>query len=724
MKSANKNNSLESLVSSNKHKQLQIWGKLVVKRVLLCLGIAVISFAVKAQQQSAKIAVLARPLKDSIMLRWGPSNPQAWSVLNKTGYQIRRFTVVRDGKLLAKPAQVLLTPQPIKPWPLPAWQKKVEADDKYFSIAAQALYGESFEVSEAEEKGIAKMLNQAKEKESRFSFALFSADLDYEVAKAMGLAYVDYTTKSNEKYLYRIYSAVADPFTKIDTGFVYTGFADFKPLPKPFEVNVAAEKKGVMISWNQEAFKGVYTTYVVERSEDNGQNFISISDAGVVNPEQDEKKESRRAFKLDTVSAINKKIIYRVKGISPFGELGPASDTVSVIAIHQLEAAAIISSAEVVGKTVKITWEMPEQPAEIIGFDIEKSDNAQKGYKKINLKLLFPSTRTYTDQVTANSNYYRIKAYGKANKTTLSYPAFAQMVDSIPPAPPVELKGTANQLGLVKLTWKANTEKDLAGYRLYRGNAEDGEFSQVSRKTIKTNAFTDTIELKTLTKSVYYKLIAVDTRFNPSDFSAPFKLKRPDIVPPSPPSFYEVKSKTEGIYLAWYASSSADVIKHELFRTKKGEENWKSIAFFKDTSHVFIDTTAQLAQEYSYKVTAFDDSNLSSDSKPFSAKRIDLGLKPGIANANVVADRENQQVILNWKYIIPKVDSYLIYRAERGKPWRLYQTLKPSATLQKDKSHKFIDKQLFINTIYQYRIKAVFADGSESPFSKAISINY
>lgn len=680
--------------------------------------------ATKAQQTPAKIGVLAKPLKDSIMLRWGPSSPQAWHILNKSGYQIRRFTITRDGKLLPKPEQQLLTAQPIKPWPLAAWQPKVEAEDKYFSIAAQALYGEGFEVSSTEDKGISKMLNQAKEKESRYSFALFSADLDYEVAKAMGLAYVDRTAKNNEKYLYRIYAATADKTLKIDTGFAYTGYADFKPLPKPFELKAYAEKKGVMLSWNQEAFKGIYTTYLVERSEDNGQTFVSISDAGVVNPEQSEQKESRMASKLDTISALNKKLIYRVKGISPFGEIGPLSDTVSVMAIHLLEASASISNAEIIGKTVKLTWEMPEQPAEILGFDVERSNHPQKDFKKINPKLLPANTRTFTDQVTTNSNYYRIKTYGREQKSTLSYPAFAQMIDSIPPAPPIGLKGTADKTGLVKLTWTANTEKDLAGYRVYRSNAEKGEFSQVSRKAIKTNAFTDTIELKTLTKAVYYKLVAVDTRYNPSEFSAPFKLKRPDIVPPTPPSFYEVRSSVDGVYLAWHASSSEDVVKHVVYRTKKGEENWKSIALFKDTNHVYTDTTAQLAQEYLYKITAFDDSDLSADSKPFTAKRIDLGLKPAVTTASATADREARQIVLNWKYAAPKVDSYLIYKAEQGKPMRLYQTLRPTETLQKDKSHQLIDTPLFINTIYQYRIKVAFTDGTESPLSKPITINY
>lgn len=690
----------------------------------ICACLSLFFHQTALAQETSKIAVLAKPSQDSIMLRWAPSTPQAWHILNKYGYQIHRYTIMRDGKLLAKPMREQLTPQPIKPWPLEAWQQKVEADDKYFSIAAQALYGETFVVEESQQNGISKIINQAKERESRYSFALFSADLSYDVAKAMGLAYVDHTAKSNEKYLYRIFSAVAEKNTKIDTGFVYAGFVDFKPLPKPIEVKVQAEKRGVMISWNQEAFKRIFTTYIVERSQDDGITFSTLSDEGVVNPEQDEKTESRRAFKLDTASALNRKLVYRVKGISPFGEIGPASDTVSVIVGHELEASASISSAQVIGKAVKITWEMPQQPAEIIGFDVEKSNHPQTGFKKVNPKMLSPTVRTFTDQATNNSNYYRIKTYGKGQKSTLSYPTFAQLVDSIPPAPPVELKGIADKNGLVKLSWKANTEKDLAGYRIYRGNAENADFVQVSRKAVKTNAYTDTIELKTLTKTVYYKLVAVDSRFNPSEFSEPLSVKRPDVVPPMPPSFVEVRSSTQGIFLAWHNSSSDDVVRHELYRTKKGEENWKSIAMFKDTVHVFTDTTAQLTQEYRYKVTAFDDSNLSTDSKPFSAKRLDLGIKPAVTTASAIVDRENQQIILNWKYAAPKVESYLLYRAEQGKPWRLYQTLKPSATLQKDKSHQFLDTQLFINTIYQYRIKVAFSDGTESAFSKVMTINY
>ncbi|MFC3362776.1 fibronectin type III domain-containing protein [Pedobacter fastidiosus] len=683
------------------------------------------AFSLKAQQKvkTIKIAVLSRPAKDSIMLRWAPASAQAWHSLNKTGYQIKRFTITRNGKLLPKPESILLTPVALKPWPMDSWKTMVDQENKYGSIAAQALYGESFEVSQDNKGGISQMINRARENESRFSFALFSADQDYHVAKAMGLAYVDKNVKQNEKYLYRIYPAVTDKMVRIDTGFVFTGFSDFSPLPKPYDVKVEPQKKGATISWNQEVTKGIYTTFMVERSEDGGKNFVPISDEPVVNTE-DDGKVRRRALTADTLSTLNHKIFYRVKGISPFGETGPVSDTISVITDHQLEASPVMEKADVIGKTVKVSWKMPEQPAFILGYDLERSNNVEKGFKKINQKIISSSTFEYIDDQPLGSNYYRIRAYGQEGISKVSYGIFAQLIDSIPPAPPIELKGTIDKTGLVKLSWKANSEKDLAGYRVYRGNVIDGEFSQITRKAVKINAFTDTIELKTLTKSVFYKLVAVDKRYNPSEFSQPLKLKRPDIVPPMPPSLYEVKNQTDGIYLAWYISSSNDVVAHEVYRTPKGEENWKPIASFKDTTHTFNDATAELKQTYVYKIRAVDDSNLTSDSKPFTAKRLDLGLKPAIINMKATADRENLAVVIKWAYNIPKVDSYLIYKAEQGKPLRLYKTLNPATTLQKDKSNQFIDTQLLINTIYIYRIKAVFVDGNESPFSKEILINY
>ncbi len=677
-----------------------------------------VTLSASAQTEATKIAVLARPAKDSVALRWAPETAAAWQFLNRNGYTIRRFTILRDGKLIDKPEELLLTPRAIKPLPLDAWEPMVIADDKYATIAAQALYGTEFMVTQQADMGVGELMNRLQENESRFSFALFSADQSFEVARMMGLGYVDKTAKPNEKYLYRIYPALADEFIKVDTGGVFTGFADYAPLPKPIDLRLDAQEKGVMVSWNQEVFTGIYTTYLVERSEDKGKTFVAVNDAPVVNASAGAVQEARRATKLDTVSAIDRRLVYRVKGVSPFGEIGPPSDTVSVMAFHHLKVSPKIERAEAIdNRMVELDWSMPVTDAAMLGFDVERSSNPDNGFQKLNTNRLSAATFTLTDKNPKSGNYYRVRAYGASEENTVSFPVFVQLVDSIPPAAPVLLAGEITEEGIVKLTWKDNTEPDLLGYRVYRANSLNQEFVQVTRKAVEAAAYTDTIQVKTLAKAIYYKVVAIDTRFNPSDFSEPVELKRPDVLPPAPPSFTGVTSETSGVLLAWNRSASDDVAKQEIYRTENGKENWVLLAELPDTTQVYADASADAKVTYTYKVRAIDNATLFTDSKPFSGKRLDTGLKPAVAAIKATADREKMQIVLRWDYREADIKSFLIYRAEPGKPLRLYKTLSAQQS-------ELLDTNLYINTIYQYRIKVLFADGSESGFSKVVEVNF
>jgi uncharacterized protein len=688
-----------------------------VKRLLAGCLLLLATFTAFAQKGSTKIAVLARPAQDSVALRWAPETAAAWQLLNKNGYTIRRYTILKDGKLLDTPEQVLLTKQPVKPRPMNDWKPLVNADDKYATIAAQALFGTDFTVTQQAATGVGELLNKLQENESRFSFALFSADQSFRVAQMMGLGYVDKTTKANEKYVYRIYPAIADQYVKIDTGFVFTGFADFAPLPKPYDVQVDAQQKGAMVSWNQESFTGVYTTYMVERSVDKGKTFVAVNDAPVVNTSADAAQEVRRATKLDTVSAINRRLIYRVKGISPFGEIGPPSDTVGVIAYHWLAVSPTITRAEAIdNRKVELDWEMPFSEAAILGFDVERSADPDKGFTKINAAKLASTAYTIADLNPQTGNYYRVRAYGAA-ASTVSFPVFVQLIDSIPPTAPTLLAGEITKEGIVKLSWKDNLEPDLFGYRVYRANSLKEDFVQVTRKAVLTAAFTDTIQVESLARKIYYKVVAVDNRYNPSAFSQPVELKRPDVLPPAPPSFTNVVSQPSGVYLTWNRSASTDVAKQEIYRSQAGQDNWARLAELPDTAHVYADASADAKVTYTYKVRAIDQVMLFSDSKPFSGKKLDIGLMPSVTSFKGTADRTNLQILLRWSYKQPEVESFLLYRAEPGKPMRLYKTLDAQAT-------EYADSNLLINTLYEYRLKVIFTDGSESGFSKLVQVNY
>lgn len=105
-------------------------------------------------------------------------------------------------------------------------------------------------------------------------------------------------------------------------------------------------------------------------------------------------------------------------------------------------------------------------------------------------------------------------AHGASGITWFSAPATGWSVDNLPPAMPSPFVGTLTTTG-TQLTWNANTETDLAGYRLYRGAAATfvpGPSNLVAQTTA-------TSVLDAGSSGYWYKLAAVDARGNVSPYA-------------------------------------------------------------------------------------------------------------------------------------------------------------------------------------------------------------
>src|SRR6478735_6647031 len=104
------------------------------------------AFAQDSLQVNADpIGVIARPSADSVALRWAPTKVGHWLTANQYGYVVERYTMVRNGKFINRPERVLLTSAPIKPLPEDRWA--AYTNNKYAMIAAQSLFGETFEIN-------------------------------------------------------------------------------------------------------------------------------------------------------------------------------------------------------------------------------------------------------------------------------------------------------------------------------------------------------------------------------------------------------------------------------------------------------------------------------------------------------------------------------------------------------------------------------------------------
>lgn len=680
-------------------------------KFLIILVLSIISNGY-SQQKSTKdtvstekkigIEVIARVQKDKILLRWAVNDPLAWKKLNTYGYLLERFTVTRDNKTLSKPERVILS-QICKPEPVEKWEKLIDENDNA-AIVAQAIYGESFTVGGAD--NIESIVNISEENEQRFTFALFSADKDFEIAKKAGLGFEDKTVKQNEKYAYRISSNVPQKEMNIVYGGVFVGLKDYEPLPKPMDFTAHFTDSSTMLSWNFKILSHVYGSYFVERSTDK-KNFKRITDKPYTSLSQ-QNTNNKQIFYVDSISN-NIQYSYRIQGISPFGELGPYSEVVSGKAKSILKYVPHLTVKEFKDDTtVNLIWEFPEEGNnEISGFELNRSDQDDANYKTV-VKNISPKSRNVVYDKLSSTNYFTLTAIGKNGSNRVSFPMLVQPVDSIPPAKPIGLKGVIDSLGVVKLTWDKNKEKDLLGYRIYKANNPDEEYSQLTISPNETNAFEDKVVIKTLNSKVYYKVIAVDYRYNMSAFSDPLILKKPDVIPPASPAFTKYDIKDGLIFLEWANSSSEDVAVHQLYRKENGQQDWSLIFETKNKEEKFQDKNVKDGTAYKYAIFAKDESSLISNPSPelnlFVPK---YSVMPAIKGFFAQANKTTNTIDLSWEYSNAEVESFEIYKASDKDALQLIQIVT-------GKTKRLSDPTVTINTNYKYGIRAVFKDGRAS----------
>lgn len=496
--------------------------------------------------------------KDRISLRWAVDEPIAWQKANKIGFSLKRFTLSRDGKVLPKAEEKDLGI--FKPASENEWKKVVEKNDNA-AIVAQSLFGDSFEVEMGEKQGkLEGVVNKSQEVEQRFAYALMAADLDFEVAKLAGWAYTDSNVKSNERYLYTISINTSEGTLLVQKGDALAAVSSTHELPKPLDFIGIFKDKTVTLSWEYLQLRDTYTAYYVEKSQD-GASFKSLGDLPVMNMNDNDGRQVQGMTFVDSLAQNNSTFSYRIRGKTIFGDYGPYSDVVSGVGKKSLEATPRISDFMIdENEEIKLEWEFPQEDEKnIASFELLHSEtDLQNTYKVIKNKIPV-SSRSIITKSLAPSNYYKIQAIGKAGDKRESFSVLAQPNDTTPPQTPLQFEGKIDSLGVAHLKWKANAEKDLEGYHVFRGIQKGDELVRVTPQAITKNHFEDKVVLENLNSKVYYYVTATDIRKNQSPPSIILELEKPDKVKPQTPVFTEYKLED------CKSPYSLDIIKPSLF---------------------------------------------------------------------------------------------------------------------------------------------------------------
>ncbi|NBW36351.1 MAG: hypothetical protein EBR30_15295 [Cytophagia bacterium] len=565
---------------------------------------------------------------------------------------------------------------------------------------------------------VVKVVNKSREQESRFSFALFAADQSIKAAELSALYFEDETISPNAKYVYRIYANIPPEILKVDTGFVYLGLKDFQPLPRINDLRAQFEDQTVNLSWNATLFEKVYNSFWVERSED-GIKFNRITSQPIVNTFPGNIRKSNLIFKTDSLPSNDRKYYYRVMGVNSFGEIGPPSDTVSGSGKPFFAYSATVENHVITEnqQAVKLTWTFPQNGMSVLkSFDLLRLDPQTKSYTLIKDNM-DKSSREISDESPHSSNYYVIRAWDRYGRSNNSFPYLVQLEDSIPPSAPMDLVGKIDTMGRVQLSWSPNAENDLLGYSIYRSNFKSQEFIQIPGPIFEETVYTDTIKLNNLTEKIYYKVRAYDKRFNSSAFSTVLELKKPDVVPPMPPVFKQIKRDSLGVLLSWEKSSSEDVAAHLLYRKADGEREWtliKSIART-DTAKTYVDKDVKHRIQYYYTLLAVDDDGLESrPSSPLTMKWIDANPFPVIENLFFKIDKQKKQIDVSWVYDQQNIEKFIIYKSKNGGPLLFYKSLEGS-------TRKFVDDYGLSDVSVEYRVVAGFNTGERSKVSSPVN---
>ncbi|NQX62604.1 S-layer homology domain-containing protein [Paenibacillus qinlingensis] len=185
--------------------------------------------------------------------------------------------------------------------------------------------------------------------------------------------------------------------------------------------------------------------------------------------------------------------------------------------------------------------------------------------------------------------------------------------DTTPPIAPAALTGTAGD-SVVSLSWTANTESDLMGYKVY-ASTDDGA-TWTSRANVAGGSVT-TYSVSGLTNGVTYlfAITAVDASGNESAKSAGF-IATPQAPPvgtkPAAPSGLTGKAGNTLVTLQWLANSEANLAGYEVHYSSDNGVSWINGPQLGKLTEASV-TGLTNGTAYSFTVTAMNSAGQRSD---------------------------------------------------------------------------------------------------------------
>lgn len=617
----------------------------------------------------------------------------------------------------------------MNPWPEDQWMevlsRETEGSDSYniielamdFLEASEEASGGTFDF----EQGIGALRQQRSDEDFEFLVFMITALLEPAAAQGLALAFTDSEVIPGETYVYRA-SVIAPPEIYEIIPAPYSIEALEGAIDYSQEVYFYEDEEQISFIWEE---SDLLFGFDVERRNPGETAFNQINEAPIHTLRHKRSDEPLRHGYLDENLVNYQLYTYRFYGRNIFGERIRFAEVQAMPRDRTPPEIPRVTRLEhVAPREVLLEWEMNDPPApDLFAFVVARADRHDGDFQLIHPDPLPKETRSFTDTtfVEGQLSYYIIQAVDTALNISASMPVAVTLIDTIPPAIPVWVSGEIDSLGVVTLEVERNPESDLMGYRLFRANDPEHEFSVLFERFVDDDSlqyqiatiFKDTVTLNSLTPRIYYKVKALDFNFNQSGFSEMMVIDRPDTIPPTTPVFRRVVSRTDEIELHFALSESRDVASHELYRITDMQEPWEFHSLLENDQQVYIDTLAIQGTTYYYSIRAIDNSGNHSDfARPVYGKAYDDGVRPPVDNLTI--QEEEGALVLRWEYEpLNEGTFFAIYKNNGSGKLVFYRRTQ----------ELFFTERISYDATLQYAVKVFTADGGESLLSNTVSLS-
>lgn len=550
-----------------------------------------------------------------------------------------------------------------------------------------------------------------------YAFALFSLQnaLSIDLANLVGLSYTDVSFNSSKIYAYRINIKGVEPFYhRVDA-------SQLTVYPKLEGVKLNLDrKKTVDIEWTAKQYTNFGFGYLIEKALDAPKegNFLTQQPYAPV------KTSTEKTGKLDSYRdndlTEGKFHYYRLTGLNYFGEPAMFSEWLKIYVPNQVHADIFIDTIYAQNKTRIVEGKavpIDQGPMKIDKWILEKSPDREGNFEKVEeTSFSTPAFRFTVPMIgTGDQFYYRVVAVGSDQDSVFSSTEYFFTLDQEPPGAPIMKSGKVDSSGMVKLLWTPPSDKDIKGYRIFRGNALSEEFQEVNKELSPASAYLDQIRLDNLTSEVYYFVRAVDKNFNNSKNSDTLLILKPDTIAPVPAFLYKPVPRDSVLELSWSNSESTDIQQNFLLRQNGNQ--WDTLYRWLGTISKFTDPSILPGKNYTYQILTLDKSgNIAWGEK--RSINFEPGYRVGLKKVTATANREKKCVEITWESPVEKVFSYQIYKQDKNGKFTLIKTLESPEKLV------FQDRVVSIGNPYRYYVKYITSTGIHSLPSKEVEVVY